>query len=340
MRTRAILVAMIAALAGLLAVGATIEEGPNPFIVLGLVNGALYGLMALGLVLVYKGARVFNFMHGELGTLAAYLLVFAVDDRQFAAGLGLPYGVGIVFAVVATVMVGLFLERIVIRPLLDAPRITVLVSTIAMALALIGIEIAVFSTDPRTMPAVIEAVDAQGNPRGMVVAAVQVSPQQLIAVGVLLLVAALLAYFFSRTDLGLAVLATSQDSFATRVVGVGVQRMSMFIWGSAAFLAAVAAILYVPTTGSLQPAVMTTNILIPAFTGAVIGGMTSLPGAFAGGATVGVVQTVAQWAANHFTLADGRSYSEVVPGSEQIVLFLVLLVILLVRPRGLLGREA
>ena len=149
----------------------------------------------------------------------------------------------------------------------------------------------------------------------------------------------MLGWFFSRTDLGLAVLATSQDEFATRVVGIGVERMSRFIWVSAAFLGALAGVLYVPLSGSLTPGVMTTGVLIPAFTGAVIGGMTSLPGAFVGGTVVGIVQSLANWAANHYSLG-GTRLQDIVPGFADFALFSVLLLVLLVRPQGLLGREA
>ena len=137
-------------------------------------------------------------------------------------------------------------------------------------------------------------------------------------------------------------LATSQDAFATRVVGIGIERMSRFIWGAAALLGAIAGILYVPLTGALTPAVMTANILIPAFTGAVLGGMTSLPGAFVGGVVIGIVQSTALWAGGHFNIGTGDeavALSEKIPGVEQVSILVVLLVVLLARPAGLLGKE-
>jgi branched-chain amino acid transport system permease protein len=115
--------------------------------------------------------------------------------------------------------------------------------------------------------------------------------------------------------------------------------MSRFIWGSAALLGAVAGILYVPLAGALTPGVMTTGVLIPAFTGAVIGGMTSLPGAFVGGVVVGLIQSLSNWAAGHYALG-GDLWQDIVPGAPDVVLFLVLLTVLLARPQGLLGSEA
>jgi|GEM_PF-498160 branched-chain amino acid transport system permease protein len=331
----AIVTGIVAALIGLvLVLGGGAENGPNPFVTLGVLNGAIYGLVALGLVLVYKGTRVFNFAQGEFGTLAAFFLFFSIDSEYG----GLPYPVGIAIALTGVLLIGLAMERVIIRPLINAPRVTVLVTTIAMALFLVGVEILAFKAEPRSLSPMIQAIDQAGDVNTIQIFDLAVEPQRLIGLGVLAAFGVLLAFFFSRTDLGLAVLATSQDSFATRVVGIGVERMSRFIWATAALLGAVAGILYVPLTGALTPAVMTQNVLIPAFTGAVLGGMTSLPGAFVGGVVIGFVQAVSLWAAGAWRVG-GRAIQEIVPGSEQLAILVVLLVVLLARPQGLLGRE-
>ncbi|HVM36047.1 MAG TPA: branched-chain amino acid ABC transporter permease [Actinomycetota bacterium] len=331
----AIVTGIVAALIGLvLVLGGGAENGPNPFVTLGVLNGAIYGLVALGLVLVYKGTRVFNFAQGEFGTLAAFFLFFSIDSRYG----GLPYPVGIAIALTGVLLIGLAMERVIIRPLINAPRVTVLVTTIAMALLLVGIEILAFKAEPRSLSPMIQAIDQAGNVNTIQIFDLAVEPQRLIGLGVLAAFGVMLAFFFSRTDLGLAVLATSQDSFATKVVGIGVERMSRFIWATAAVLGAVAGILYVPLTGALTPAVMTQNILIPAFTGAVLGGMTSLPGAFVGGVVIGFVQAVSLWASSTWHVGE-RAIQEILPGSEQLAILVVLLVVLLARPQGLLGRE-
>lgn len=338
MRTAIVSAALAALIAAVLIAGNSIEQGPNPFVVVGLVNGAVFGLVALGLVIVYKGTRVFNFAQAEFGTIAAYFLFISTDKFH------IPYGVGVLLTLILIVALGLLLERAFIRPLLNAPRVTLLVGTIAMALLAIGVEILVFRIEPENLAPAISATNAAGDPRGITLFGSIVSPQQMLIVGALITLGVILAYFFSRTDLGLAVLATSQDSFATRVAGIGVERMSMFIWGSAAFLGAVAGILFVPTIGLLVPGVMTSNVLIPAFAGAVLGGMTSLPGAFVGGTVIGLVQALAAWAGGHFTLgvdAGGvpKILANIIPGIEQVTVLLVLLIVLLARPQGLLGRE-
>ena len=337
MRTGIVTGVIVAVIAASLVVSCGELGGPAPFIVLGLTNGAIFGLVALGLVLVYKGTRVFNFAQGEFGTWAAYFAFMAMHATRFG-GAGLPYWAAVPVALLGVLALGLLFERTIARPLLDAPRVTVLVATIATALLFIGMQIVFFEITPENLRGVFTSENA-GVFSEKTVCGLPIDPQRQVAIAVLIAFGMLLAYFFSRTDLGLAVLATSQDAFATRVVGIGVERMSRFIWGGAALLGGIAALIYVPMAGLLIPGVMTSNILIPAFTGAVVGGMNSLPGAFLGGITIGVVQSVSTWAVGHYRIGE-QAIAEVVPASEQISILLVLLIILLARPAGLLGSEA
>ncbi|HEY7875931.1 MAG TPA: branched-chain amino acid ABC transporter permease [Actinomycetota bacterium] len=336
MRT-ATVIGVIAALVGaVLFFGRGDELGPNPYVVIGFVSGAVYGLVALGLVLVYKGSRVFNFAQGEFGTMAAFIAFFLTE--QFGER-NIPLGLAVVVAIVAVVLIGLLMERVLVRPLLNASRINLLVGTIAFALFCIAIEILVFLPEVKTLQPIVQGINEQGLSSGLTLFAHVVSPQEMIAIGTLLFFAIVFAYFFSRTDLGLAILATSQDEFATRVVGIGVERTSRFIWGGAAFLGAIAGILYAPIAGLLVPGVVTTGVLIPAFTAAVIGGMTSLPGAFVGGVVVGLIQNLSQWASNHYHIGE-KAIQEIVPSLPDVMLVLALLLVLLARPQGLLGSEA
>jgi branched-chain amino acid transport system permease protein len=337
MRTGIVTGVIVAVIAAILLASAGDQTGPAPFVVLGVTNGAIFGLVALGLVLVYKGTRVFNFAQGEFGTMAAYFALIALGQSKFG-GPKLPYWAAVLVALFVTLLLGLAFERVIARPLLNAPRVTVLVATIAVALLFVGIEIVVFQIDPVNLRGVFTS-DSAGIFSEKVLFNLPIDPQRQVAIAVLLAFGVALAYFFSRTDLGLAVLATSQDAFATRVVGIGVERMSRFIWGGAALFGAIAAIIYVPIAGLLVPGVMTSNILIPSFTGAVVGGMNSLPGAFLGGITIGVVQSVSTWAVGHYHIGE-RAITEVIPASEQISILLVLLIILIARPAGLLGSEA
>jgi branched-chain amino acid transport system permease protein len=336
MRTAVVSAAMAAIVAIMLAIGAGDPDSWNSYIVIGIANGAVFGLVALGLVLVYKGSRVFNFAAGEFGTVAAFILYVLIEQVKSPE---IPYGVAALIAIAGAVVMGLGLERVIVRPLLNAPRITLLVATIAFALLAIGVEIVLFLPEAKALPPAIPTTDAQGNPQGLEIFGFILEPQRLLVLGLLAVIAVGLAYFFSKTDLGLAVLATSQDPFATRVVGIGVERMSRFIWGSAAFLGALAGILYVPIAGALAPGVVTSGVLIPSFTAAVIGGMTSLPGAFVGGIFVGIITQLGEWASGRYEVG-GDLLQLTVPGFSFIVLVAALLIVLLVRPQGLLGTEA
>lgn len=160
-----------------------------------------------------------------------------------------------------------------------------------------------------------------------------VSQQKLLSLGVLLAVAAAAAWFFRRTLLGTAILANSQDSTAARIVGADVNRLSALTWGIAGFLGALAGVLLAPEV-SFYPGYMTTIVLIPAFTAGIVGGMTSLPGAFAAGQIVGIVESMGQ-----YLIVTYPSLAAVPEGSTLLV-FLVLVIALMVRPRGLFGSEA
>lgn len=334
MRTAIVSGVVAALIVAVLVMGRTDPLGPNSFVVIGISQGAVYGLIALGLVLVYKGSRVFNFAQGEFGTIAAFIVFLLTEQWKT----DIPYFVAMLIAIVAVILVGIGMERAIVRPLLNAPKINLLVASIAFALLAVAIELVLFLPEPKVFNPFVKRLP--GIPEtGVEIFDFTVEPQRFLIVAVLAVLAGVLGYFFSRTDLGLAVLATSQDAFATRVVGIGVERMSRFIWATAAGLGALAGILYIPLTGALTPGAMTFSVLIPAFTAAVIGGMTSLPGAFVGGIVIGCIQSLSNWAAGHYYIGD-KIIQEILPGSPDVVLLLLLLVVLIARPQGLLGAEA
>jgi len=336
MRTAIVSGATVALLAVILLLGAGEDGGPNAYVVIGVATGAIYGLVAIGLVLIYKGSRVFNFAQGEFGTMAAFVLYILVEQVR---SVDIPYWAAVIAALAVAVGIGLVMERFIVRPLMDRPKITLLVATIAFALLLVGIELLLFHPEAKALPPALLAQTAEGEFLGVTIFGYNMEPQNILIVGVLAALAGVLGYFFSRTDLGLAILATSQDAFATRVVGIGVERMSRVIWGTAAFLGGVAGILYIPISGALTPGGMTTGILIPGFTAAVLGGMTSLPGAFLGGIVVGCVQSLANWAGFNWHLG-GDALQSIIPGLPDVALIAVLLTVLMIRPQGLLGSEA
>ena len=289
-------------------------------LVSGAIQGALYGLLGLGLVLLYKGNRIFNFAQGEFGTVAA-LLTYA-----FVVGSGalpkMPYGVAVLIGLLAGTVFGLVTERFVARPLFRQPKVTTVVATAGVALLAVAIELLFIGANPlNARPAINGVFLRSGN--------LQITWQQVLIVLTLAVFAVASALFFSRTRTGLAILAVSQEPTATSLVGISVNRVSALTWAMAGFLGAAAGILLAPTT-LFGPGFMTGVALIPAFTAAVFGGITSLPGAFVGGVVIGIVEQFGnKWIP-----------TTLVPGGNRIFVFLTLLVVLLLKPSGLLGKEA
>ncbi len=286
-------------------------------LVLGIINGAIYALVAVGLVLVYKASGVFNFAQGEFGTIAVYGAYIALDIFD------LPYGVALIVGMLAALATGLLTERFVIRPLFDAPRVSLLVATAGISLLAIGVEFWRTAENPLKFLAPISEELDRVSPFG-----VAVSDQRLITLAVLAGVVVLLFLFF-RSPLGLAVLAASQEPVASELVGVSVRRVSTITWGLAALLGGTAGILYAGQAAQFSPGLITTAVLIPGFTAAIVGGISSLPGAVGGGLLIGVLQALG-----------GLSTFESIKGASFVTVFIVLLVVLLIRPQGLFVRNA
>lgn len=287
--------------------------GQKQAIVIGTISGASYGLVALGLVLVYKSSGIFNFAQGEFGTVAIWVLYLATTND-------VPYVLGIVLALAVAGAFGLATERIVIRPLRASPRVTLLVASAATAFVAIAVQLWIGQAKVRPLTPALMRQDR------VKILGILVSDQRILIFAAIAGIAVGLGWFFNRTNLGLAVLAASQEPTATSLVGINVGNLSMLVWLLAALMGGVAGILTAPITG-FGPGFLTFSALVPAFTAAVLGGFESLPGAFLGGVIVGVTQSV----------ATSASLFQDVPGPQTASLFVLLVLILLVKPEGLLS---
>jgi branched-chain amino acid transport system permease protein len=296
------------------------------FIILGVLQGAIYGLLAIGIVVVYKGSKVFNFAQAEFGTLAAFLVYMLHSGTWKGFSPHLPYLVAVVLSLVIVAGFGFLMERLVVRPLFNAPKVTLLVATAGVALLMLATELLV--TGVEGAQKLYDPLVA-GNMR---VLRQVVSYQQLVALLVLGTMAIGMAYFFNKTDYGLAVLALSQEPVATELTGIGAKRMSSFVWIFAAVLGGVAGVLQGGISNVITPGFMTVNYLILAFTAAVAGGISSLAGAFVGGMFIGVLSSIGQF-------LDTKVVNHAIPGLPGLMVFAALLVILLVKPSGLVGKE-
>jgi branched-chain amino acid transport system permease protein len=298
----------------------------------GIANGAAYGLLGLGLVLLYKSNRIFNFAQGEFATVGA------IVTYVFYAGTGvlpkLPFFVAALLGLVGSVGVAMLTERLVIRPMFDRAKVILVVGTVGVALLLIGVEGLLPYPKTQSLPPISQVLGTK--PYLAKVDSIPLLDQDVAKLLLLVTLAFAAFVFFRYTRTGTAILAVSQDATAARVVGISVERISLISWAIAGLLGGVAGILLaVAPTGTVTPGAFTGTTLTVAFTAAVLGGMTSLPGAFVGGLLLGLIES--------FTNADASFVpllSHVRNGQAELAVFAVLLAVLMFRPRGLLGQEA
>ena len=285
-------------------------------LVVGLVTGGIYGLYALGLVLVYKGSGVLNFAQAELGTFTLFICQALVMEHDQ------PYAVGAAVALLIAVALGVAFERLAVWPLRASPRLTVGVATIALLSLLIALELTIYGVIPRQLNPPLSGT-------GWRILDVVVTPPQVLSLVLVLAIGLGLAAFLRFTDFGLAVVAAAQDQEAVRFLGIRLARVSLFTWGLAAALSAVAALLIQPTVGVVSASAFG-GIFIKALGAALIGGLSSMPGAFAGGVAVGVVESQIRHATVNSSLT----------GLPELVIFAAVVATLMLRPQGLFGDRA
>ena len=285
-------------------------------IVLGLTTGSIYGLFALGVVLVYRGSGALNFAQGEIGTAALFAAWWVSTER------GLPWAVGALAAIAFAVLIGLAFERLIVRRMVSAGRVAVTIATVGLLSFLVAGEYQLLSATPRSVAAPVSGA-------GFEIFDTFVSPTQVIGIVVTLALAGGLALFLKRTDFGLGVLAASEDPVTVRLVGVRTARVSSFVWGTGAALGAVAALLIEPTIGVFTPGFGSSNLFLRGLAAAVVGGLTSLPGAVVGGLVVGLLEQIS----GHLFIDSS------LPGVRTLAVFVLVLATLLIRPRGIFGRR-
>jgi branched-chain amino acid transport system permease protein len=282
-------------------------------VVVGLAIGSAYSLLAVAVVLVYSSTRVLSLAVGEIGAFSLYAALYAHDHGVL--GWHPSVLVSGLLAVVGGGLLGLLVERFVMRPLVGRPPLDGLVATLAVALFLALLELALYGVDPFAAPSPVG--DASVRVFGSTLTASELT---------LLVVAAAVALglylFLSRTGFGLATRATTSDATVARLLGVKVNHVYVFAWGVGGLLSGTAAALLAPVNGSLTPFSLTTALL-SALAGAVIGGLDSLGGAVVGSLAVGVVNGVV-----------GSRFD---PTTSAGIVFVAVLATLLVRPQGLLG---
>lgn len=274
----------------------------------GLSTGSIYALVALGLVLVFKATGILNFAHGEFVTLGAYFGLFA------ALLFGLSYPLALLLAVLGSALAGLAMERAVVRPLITAPPFTIVIATLAIGLSIKNVLRLSWQQNLAIIPGTVN--------RQVSIGALTVNAQYLIVIAISSALLVALALFFKLTPLGIAMRAVAEDRRAARLAGVRVDRVLMLTFTTSAGIAAVAGVLLAPLTGVH---VEMGWIIVKALVAAVLGGFTSLPGAVLGGLLLGLAEAFSG------VFLDGVT--------RDLGVFALLILALLLRPQGLLGRS-
>jgi branched-chain amino acid transport system permease protein len=287
-------------------------------LVTGLASGAAYALVAVGVVLIFKGTGALSIAQGEIGAFG-----FFVGLRWHARGVpGFrwhpPLLGTLVLAVVIGMIIGLILERWVMRPLVSRPPLDALIATLGIALFLALAEQLLFGTATQFAPSPV------GNWK-LVVLGATLSAPRIVALVMAAAVASAVYLFLTRTKFGLAVQATTGDPTVARLLGVPVDQVYRFAWIAGGALSGLAAGLLAPAFGGLTPFAQTTFAL-RALAGAVIGGLDSVWGAIVGSLLIGVLEGIV-----------GGQVST--PGASETAVLILIVATLLVRPRGLLGAE-
>ena len=273
----------------------------------GIAVGAIYALVALGLVLTYKATEVLNFAHGDMLALSAFTAWGLITV------LGLPFWGALLATVVICALLAYAIDAFIVRRIAGQPQFAGVMLTIAIAFMLRGLISIAFGPESRNY-----ATPWSGGTS--TVAGVVVADLQLVIVGVSLAVTALLLMFFRGTRLGLAMQASSQNQLAAYLTGVRVKRVNSLVWALAGATAAVAGVLLAPIT---LVDVTLWFVVLKALAALVLGGFGSIAGAIVGGLLIGLIE---QYAGVY--LPDG---------SKDVVAYVVLIVVLIVRPHGLLG---
>ncbi|WP_371865119.1 branched-chain amino acid ABC transporter permease [Massilia eburnea] len=283
----------------------------------GLLSGVMYALVAIGFVLIYKASGVFNFAQGAMVFFAALTCVGFMDKFGMSLWLAIPA------TVLAMVVLGFAIERVVLRPLVNQPEITLFMATIGLAFFIEGLAQLIWGSQVHKLDLPIEDVPSEYI---MEKFNIIVSNFDLIAAVICAVLVALLALMFAKTKVGRALRAVADDHQAAQAVGIPLQRIWAILWAVAGMVALVAGMLWGARNG-VQFAL--TFIALKALPVLILGGFTSVPGAIVGGLIIGASEK----------LAEVYIGPHVGGGIEGWFPYVLALMFLLVRPEGLFGEK-
>lgn len=300
----------------------------------GLLNGGTLALIALGIVLIYKSSEVFNFAHGQMVMVGAYLTWFFAGgtSQDENMPIDLPFFLAVIAAIVVAVLLGLLIERFALRSMTGQPLLSIILMTLGLALLLDGTTTLIFGPTPKGFPSPINSIDTFSFPNPFATEATPVFLQnitilqaRLATFVVAVVVAIAFILFFNYTNIGLSMRATSENHELARSVGIKVPRVFGLSWAIAGMVATLGGILLAMLTGvSINLAL----VALVAFPAILLGGLESFSGAILGGLLIGLTQSLVQAS----KIPEIRNSAEIAP-------YVLLLIVLVIRPEGLFGQK-
>lgn len=276
----------------------------------GIAVGSSYALMGLAMVIIYKTSEVVNFAQGEMALLSIFMTYMVLEFH------GWPFYAAFPFALIFSLLLGFVLEFTVLRRAKEPNVLGMIIITIGLEMILMGIVSWKFGADPKTMPFPIGPYDS------VTLGGLFVSSLEVLTFFVALIIMVILFLFLRYSKLGIAMKATQQNPVAARLMGIRINRILMFTWGISSLVGCVAGLLIAPTT--MQPYMMW-DPMLKGFAAAVLGGMTSLPGAIFGAYTVGIVENIF----GGYVSIEFKS----------VVAFAIIVLVLCFKPSGLFARH-
>jgi branched-chain amino acid transport system permease protein len=281
-------------------------------VVNGLIVGALYGVVAMSFVLIYKASQVVNFAQGEFVLVGAWVCWWLLTRYQMPVYVGLPIALGFM------TIFGIAVQALVLRPLIGEPIISVIMVTIGLSTIIQALTKWIFGTNLQSFPAIFSA-------QTISVAGVQIQTVYLFSLAASLLIMAAMAWFFNASKHGLAMRATAYDQQAAQSLGISVKNVFAMAWAISAVVSAVAGMV-VSVVNGVSAGLSAYGIKV--FPAVILGGLDSIVGAVVGGVLVGIIENLAHFLDSQY-LHWGNLY-EIAP-------FYVLIVILMIKPYGLFG---
>ena len=276
-------------------------------VVSGLATGCVYALIALGFVLIFKATDVVNFAQGE------FVMVSGFISYTLLIRFGFPYWLVLVSTIVVSGFLGVLLERVVVRPIMNAPIFSIVIATIGASTVLRSSAGIVYGYDVLPLPTIFSKDPVR-------LGVLSFTAMDAGVIGFSLAIMVILYLFFKLTKTGTAMRATAQSQTAARLMGVSVSRIFSLTWAISAGIGGVAGVLIAPII-YLDPNLG--FIGVKAFAGAILGGFGSIPGAIVGGMLLGIIENLSGYFFN--------------AGIKQVSTYILLILVLVIRPSGLFG---